>query len=78
MKIRSNIHEGTVLFRCVSKPDGQHAFDSSSEEIPFTFDSLVPLEHRGTRRRDYLLVSIPLIAAVRHETEQERRRAEQM
>lgn len=70
--MQSNIHAGTVLFRRVSKPDGQDAFDYSSEETPFTFDSLVPLEHRGTCGRRYLLVSIPLIAAVRDETEQER------
>lgn len=57
-----------MLIGCVSKPDRQHAFDSSSEETPFTFDSLVPLEHGSTSRRHYLLVSIPLIAAVRDET----------
>lgn len=58
----------TVLFGCVSEPDGRHAFDSSSEKTPFTFDCLIPLEHGGTRRRHHLLVSIPLIAAVRDET----------
>lgn len=65
-----------MLFRCVSKPDGRHAFDSSEEETPFTFDSLVPVEHGRTCGRRCLLLSIPLIAAVRDETEQERSAAD--
>lgn len=45
---------------------------SSFKETPFTFDS----QHRSACGRHYILVSIPLVAAVQYETEQEQSRAD--
>lgn len=45
---------------------------SSCKETPFAFDS----QHRSACGRHYILVSIPLIAAVQYETEQEQSRAD--
>lgn len=62
-----------MLSECVSQPDGRHAL--LFPHVRKLLSLLIP-QHCSACGRHYILVSIPLIAAVQYEMEQEQSRAD--